>query len=114
MPKFFKNNYMQLVALCPVVFLAAFLVCSPAIVFATSPSPVESVRSASVTIQGKINDAVIAGERHFIVTASTIILDANGNKIALSELPIPCNGEIEYQLRMDEEPICLRIILSNR
>jgi hypothetical protein len=103
---------MQLVGLCPVVFLAAFLVCSPAIVLATSPSPVELVRSASVTIQGKSNDAVIASERHFIVTESTTILDANGNKIALSELPIPCNGEIEYQLRMDEDPLCLRIMLK--
>ena len=114
MRKFFKNQVMQRVALCPVVFLAAFLACSPAIVFATSSSSVGSVRSGSVTIQGKSNDAVIAGERHFIVTESTTILDANGNKIALSELPIPCNGEIEYQLRMDEDPLCLRIILSNR
>ncbi len=114
MRKFFKDHSVQLVAMCPVVLFVAVLVCSHAVVFATSSDPVGLVRSGSMTIEGKSDDAVIVSERHFVVTEATTILDINGNRIRLSDLPIPCEGEIQYQLRMDQDPLCLKIILTTQ
>ena len=110
MPKFYGDCFVHAIVLC-FVLLIPFLLSGPVMVFAESP-PKGSVRSGSMTIEGKSNNAIVVGERHFIVAESTTILDLSEKKIQLSDLPVPCEARIEYQLRMDQDPLCLRIIVE--
>jgi len=63
-------------------------------------------------IEGKTGDAVLVGERRFLVTEATTILTIEGEKIQLSALPVPCKAEITYQLRMDQDPVTLKISIK--
>jgi len=83
----------------------------PGTVFPKS-APQSLDRSGTVTISGKTADAVLISERHFAVTESTIIVDMSGKKIQLSDLAVPCNAQIEYRLRMDEDPLALKITVK--
>ena len=69
-------------------------------------------RSAVVTIMGKTTDAVTISERDFMVSGETVILNEMGEKIDLNDLAVPCTAEVEYQLRMDKSPLCLRIYVK--
>ena len=83
----------------------------PGAVFPKS-APQSLDRLATVTISGKTADAVLVFERHFVITESTIIVNVKGKKIQLSDLAVPCNAEIEYRLRMDEDPLALKITVK--
>lgn len=106
MSKFCRGQCIQPVVLW-VVFLLFLSLSKPII-----GSPQGLVRSGSAKIEGKTSDSIIAAERHFIVTESTTILDVNGKEIRLIDLPIPCEAEIEYRLRMDEDPVTLKIVIK--
>ncbi|MBW2108167.1 MAG: hypothetical protein JRI36_05805 [Deltaproteobacteria bacterium] len=100
---------------CTVVLvIAIFLVIgfvTPAGIFArgTAAPATSLVRTGTMTIEAKTDDAVISGERHFVVTDSTSIIDANGNPIQLADFPVPAKARIRYRLRMDQDPLCLKI-----
>jgi len=69
--------------------------------------------SVTLIIQGKGEDAVFAGERRFVVTDKTIILDISGQAVDLSELIVPCEAEIKYRLEPSEQdPECLKITVK--
>jgi hypothetical protein len=106
MSRFYRGQCIQPVVLW-VALLLFFSLSKPVI-----GSPQGLVRSGSVKVEGKTSDSIIAAERHFIVTESTTILDVNGKKIQLTNLPIPCKAEIEYRLRMDQDPVTLKIIVK--
>ncbi|MFO8164088.1 MAG: hypothetical protein R6T98_06095 [Desulfatiglandales bacterium] len=93
------------------VFIMLFLLSRPAVGFAET-SPMGLVKSASVTIEGKTSNAIIVGERHFIVTESTAILNKEGEKIRLGDIPVPCKANIEYLLRMDRDPETMSITIK--
>lgn len=111
MSKLYRDHCIQAIVLW-VVFLVLFLLSRPVIGFAENPPPLDLIRSGSMKIEGKTNTAIIVGERHFIVTESTTILNVNEKKIHLIDLPIPCKATIEYQLRMDQDPLTLKILIK--
>ena len=75
---------------------------------AASPEA-QNVLSKAVTIETKDGKAImIAGQRHE-VTESTIILDLNGQGLSLCDLPVPCEAEVDYRLRKNQDPICVSI-----
>jgi hypothetical protein len=106
MSKFYRSQCIQPVVLW-VALLLVFSLSKPII-----GSPQGLVRSGSVKIEGKTSDSIILAERHFIVTESTTILDVNGKKIQLTNLPVPCKAEIQYRLRMDQDPVTLKIVIK--
>jgi len=110
MHRFFKDNAIYRIALS-FMFLAFIIVANPAVGSPRS-APKSLDRSGNVTISGKTADAVLISERHFLVTESTIILDVRGKKIQLSDLPVPCDAEIEYRLSMDQDPVTLKITIK--
>ncbi|MBW2339248.1 MAG: hypothetical protein JRF50_02715 [Deltaproteobacteria bacterium] len=103
---FYKGQSIYRISVC-LVFLLLFLLL-PVTGFSKSP-PKSLVRSGSMIIQGKTSDAIVVSERRFLVTEATTILTVKGRKIQLSALPIPCKAEITYQLRMDQDPVTLKI-----
>lgn len=106
MSKFYRSQCIQPVVLW-VALLLVFSLSKPII-----GSPEGLVRSGSVKIEGKTSDSIILAERHFIVTEATTILDVNGKKIQLTNLPVPCEAEIQYRLRMDQDPVTLKIVIK--
>lgn len=111
MPTSCKGFFMK-----PVVLYLIFLVTGllfAATAFAQSPSPTGLIRSALMTIEGKSDDAVISGERRFVVTETTTIVDVTGKRIELSDFPVPCEVEVKYELKMDQDPLCLRIKITS-
>jgi len=68
--------------------------------------------SAVVRIDGKTANSIIVSERHFRVTERTSILDPRGLRIPLDALPIPCEAELHYRLRMDEDPLLLKVLIQ--
>jgi len=93
-----------------VVFLLLlfFLISKPAIGFSET-LPEGSLRTAVVEVQGKTNHSILVGERHFLLTKKTTLLDLDGQNIALDALPVPCKADIKYLLRMDEDPLLLQL-----
>jgi hypothetical protein len=67
------------------------------------------VRSGTLIVEAKTAEALISGERPFIVTEKTRITDSTGMRVELSDIEIPCQCEIEYELRMDQDPVCLTV-----
>lgn len=90
--------------------LLFFLISRPAIGFSeTLPKGV--LRTATVDIVGKTSYSIIVGERHFQETESTVFLDLNGKNIDLGNLPVPCKADIKYLLRMDQDPLILKVVV---
>ena len=106
---FCKGQSIYKISLC-LVFLLIFLLL-PVTGISKSP-PKGFIRSALVMIEGKTGDAVLVGERRFLVTEATTIVTVKGKKIELSALPVPCKAEIKYLLRMDEDPVTLKISIK--
>lgn len=71
------------------------------------------LRSGTFTIVGKTRDAIIIGERHFRLTGSTTFWGVDRKKIQIYNLPIPCEAEIRYLLRMDQAPLLLEARLTD-
>lgn len=96
-----------------VVFLLLlfFLISKPAIGFSET-LPNGFLRTAVVEIQGKTHHSILVGERHFLLTKKTTLLDLDGQNIALDALPVPCKADIKYLLRMDEDPLLLQVVIK--
>lgn len=73
------------------------------------PEPPDMIRSSTVKILEKGDDAIFVGEVRFIITEKTAIWDLNGRAIDLSKLLIPCKAEIKFKLRSYQDPLCLEI-----
>jgi hypothetical protein len=65
-----------------------------------------------MTIEEKTEDAFISGERRFVVTEATTIIDAFGKRIGLGDLSLPAEAEVQYKLIMDEPPLVFRIVVK--
>jgi len=67
------------------------------------------VRSGVMEIEGKTDHSIVVSERTFSVIEATSVFDESGKRINLDDLAVPCTAKIEYQLRMDSSPLCLKI-----
>jgi hypothetical protein len=96
-----------------VVFLLLlfFLISKPAIGFSEN-LPKGLLRTAVVQVHGKTQHSILVGERHFLLTKKTTLLDLNGKNISLDALPVPCKADIKYLLRMDEDPLLLQLAIK--
>lgn len=95
------------------VIILLLLIPAPTVVFAEeAPTPPEAPISATVKILAKGNNFIVTSEHHFIVTKKTAIRDLSGRTIKLSELPVPCDAQITYQIGPDQTPFCLAIKLQ--
>ena len=112
MNKSSKGVFVRPVVLCQVI-LVVFLVATSILMFSQSPAFAGRLKSATMTIELKTDDAIVSRERQFVVDESTVILDASGRGIELSDLPVPCQAEVEYELRMDQDPLCLKIAVKS-
>lgn len=72
-------------------------------------APAGPIMSGLKQIHLKTDAAVVVGEMSYSVTKKTYIFDQRGKEIRFDELPTPCEAVIKYQLRMDQDPICLEI-----
>ena len=70
------------------------------------------VRTSDVRIDYKTSGTIMVKERHFQVTSATMILDEKGDALPFSLLMVPCEAELQYQLRMDQDPECLKIVVK--
>ena len=102
-----------------VIYRVVFWLIVPVFIITAHPgsifpksAPKSLDRSATVTISGKTADSVLVSERHFAVTGSTIIVSERGKRIELGDLAVPCNAQVEYRLRMDEDPLALKITVK--
>ena len=110
MYRFFRGQVMYRIVFWFIVTI--FVInAHPGKVFPKS-TPESLDRLGTVTISGKTANAVCIAERHFEVTKSTIIVDMKGKDIQLSDLAVPCTAQIEYRLRMDEDPLALKITVK--
>jgi hypothetical protein len=99
-----KRNFCVLTVLC-FALLNIFLFYHPYDVLADDPplqpegySSVETSKSIKVLITNKDGNTIVTMDDHsFPVLHDAIILDADGNKIQLSELPVPCEATIRYR-----------------
>ena len=110
MHRFFKGQVTYRVAFW--VIVAVFIVTAHPGTGSPKSAPKSLDRSASLTISGKTSDAVLISERQFAVTESTTIINVKGKKIRLSDLAVPCDAQINYRLRMDENPLALKITVK--
>jgi hypothetical protein len=96
-----------------VVFLLLlfFLISKPAIGFSES-LPKGFLRTAIVEVRGKTHHSIFVGERHFLLTEKTTFLDLNGKNMELGDLAVPCKADITYLLRMDEDPLLLKVVVK--
>jgi hypothetical protein len=107
MYRFFKGQLICRIAFCFIVPIFV-IIAYPDTGF-SEPAQKSLDRSAKLTISGKTADAILIGERHFMVTEATVIIDMKEKKIRLSDLAVPCEAEIDYRLIMDEDPLALKI-----
>lgn len=66
-------------------------------------------RTDVLMLEGKTDQTVISGERHYAVYSDTLIRNEEGEAISLARLLIPCKAEVTYELRQDEQPRALQI-----
>jgi hypothetical protein len=110
MYRFFNGQVTYRMVLCFIV--AVFIVTAHPGTGSPKSASKSLDRSATLTISGKTADTVLIAERHFAVTESTTIINIKGKKIRLSDLSVPCSAQIEYRLRMDEDPLALKITVK--
>lgn len=67
------------------------------------------VRNKLLIINDKTQQAVVVGERKFLVTGDTTIFNMHGKQIPLTDLAVPCEAMVQYRLVMDKNPIVLRL-----
>ena len=111
MLNFLKNRNLR-TGLLGIIFSIAFLLSGHAIALEENLEK-GITRSGTVTIVGKTRDSIIVKERHFRLTRSTTFWGVDQKKIQIYNLPIPCEAEIRYLLRMDQEPLLLEARLTN-
>jgi len=103
-------------------FFCFLLISAPPGTFAAGPTgfpapkvfegifdPDALIYSGTFKILAKGKDAVVVNEQNFIITEKTVIRDMFESVIGLEQLFIPCEAEITYQIRPDQNPICIEI-----
>ena len=73
---------------------------------------IDDTYTETMIIADKSDNFVVVNERKFILTESTKILDAQGNKMNIVNIVVPCKAEILYQLKTDEDPVCIKITVK--
>jgi len=111
MLNFLKNLNLR-TGVLGIIFLIAFLLSGHAIALEENLEK-GITRSGTVTIVGKTADSIIVKERHFRLIRSTTLWGVDQKKIRIYNLPIPCEAEIIYLLRMDQDPLLLEARLKN-
>ena len=109
MNKFYKVHYLKRIY-TGLILLMFFSLLQP--ISSAIGSSHAVTRSAVMTIMGKTSDAIVISERSFIVSKTTAIFDESGKQIGLNDLAVPCLAVVEYQLRMDQDPLCLKILVK--
>ncbi len=69
----------------------------------------QTIVSETITIESKGDGGIIIAERRYAVMESTTILDVSGKAISLCDLQVPSEAVIEYRLRKDQDPVCIKI-----
>ncbi len=100
---FFKKQSVLLYVLLTFFSLQALSVC-----LAETPEDQTTV-SETVTIESKGDGGIIIAERRYAVMESTTILDMSGKVISLCDLKVPSEAVVEYRLREDQDPVCVKI-----
>ena len=75
---------------------------------AESPGDQATV-SETVIIESKGDGGIIISKRRYAVMEATTILDVSGKKITLCDLRVPSEALVEYQLKEDQDPVCIKI-----
>ena len=90
------------------VLLAFFSLQGCSVIFTETPGDQTTI-SETVTIESKGDGGIIIAERRYAVLKSTTILDISGKAIPLCDLRVPSEALVEYRLRKDQGPVCVRI-----
>ncbi len=90
------------------VLLAFFSLQWCSAIFAETPGDQTTI-SETVTIESKGDGGIIIAERRYVVMESTSILDISGKAISLCDLRVPSEAVVEYRLRKDQDPVCVKI-----
>ena len=90
------------------VLLAFFSLQWCSVIFAETPGDQRTI-SETVIIESKDDGGIIIAERRYVVMKSTTILDISGNAISLCDLRVPSEASVEYRLRKDQDPVCVKI-----
>ena len=69
----------------------------------------QTVVSGTVTIKSKGDGRVVIDGQRYVVKESTTIIDVNGKKISLCDLPVPCEAVVECRKGESQDPVCLKI-----
>ena len=78
-----------------------------------SPDDVQTQRIA-LKITGKRPEMIRAGQRSFLVTESTEVVDSKGNVMDLADMPVPCTAEIYYEPGRLNNSIVWRIVYKGK
>ena len=76
--------------------------------FAETPED-QTIVSEIVTIESKGDGGIVIAERRYVVMESTTILDVTGKTISLCDLRVPSEAVVEYRLRKNQDPVCVKI-----
>ena len=90
------------------VLLAFFSLQGCSAIFAETRGDQPTI-SETVTIESKGDGGIIIAERRYVVMESTTILDVSGKAISLCDLRVPSEAVVEYRLRKDQDPVCVKI-----
>ena len=90
------------------VLLAFFSLQGGSVIIAETPGD-QTIISERVTIESKGDGGIVIAERRYEVKESTIILDISGKTIPLCDLRVPSEAVVEYRLRKDQDPVCVKI-----
>ena len=75
-----------------------------------SKTPVDQTTiSETVIIESKGDGGIVIAERRYAVMKSATILDISGKTIPLCDLRVPSEALVEYRLRKNQGPVCVRI-----
>lgn len=99
------------IVLWVVFLLLLFFLISKPVIGLPESTPTGLSRTALVMIDGKTHSTIMVTERHFELTEKTTILDIYGKNIELDDLPIPCTADMEYILRMDQNPVVQKVVV---
>lgn len=100
---FSKNQSVLIYAL-----LACFFLQGCSAILAETPVDQTTI-SETVTIESKSDGGIVIAERRYAVLKSTVILDISGKTIPLCDLRVPSEAAVEYRLRKDQDPVCVKI-----
>jgi hypothetical protein len=102
------RNFFKKQSVLIYVLLAFFSLQGCAASFPETPVDQTTI-SETVTIDSKGDGGIIIAERRYAVLKTTTILDISGKTIPLCDLRVPSEALVEYRLRNDQDPVCVRI-----